>query len=92
MTEQEVDSFLAEVREVSAALRRGEMKHADDLLRACRLMERLPEIPPGPLTERARVIVDEALQLALEMQAVRQTALTQGGASRRAIGAYARRR
>jgi hypothetical protein len=93
MTEAEAESFVAEVGDVTAALRRGEIGRANELLLACRMFERISAgpLPPDPIGERVRAVVADALALALEMQSVQRVAITQGGSSRRAIGAYGQR-
>ncbi len=90
MTEAEAESFVAEVRDVTAALRRGEINHANELLVACRMFERVSAgpLPPDPMGTIVRTVVADALAVALEMQSVQRVAITQGGSSRRAIGAY----
>ena len=93
MTEAEAEGFVAEVRDVTAALRRGEIDRANELLIACRMFERISAgpLPPDPTGMVVRTVVADALALALEMQSVQREAIAQGGSSRRPLGAYGQR-
>ncbi len=78
------DDFLAQVRELTAALNRGEFSKAKQLLRDCKLIERLEanDLPDGPVGKEAKAAVERLLVLALEHEA---------NANKRLLGAYGKR-
>jgi hypothetical protein len=78
------DDFLAQVREMTAALNRGEFSRAKQILRDSRLIERLEanDLPDGPAGKEAKAAVERLLVLALEHEA---------NASKKLLGAYGKR-
>jgi len=94
MDPAQLQSLLGELRAVIAALHAGEAVRANELLETCKVPELAASgaIPAGPEGAELRAAVEEALQLAMVMQTTRRKAVAQGGASRRALGAYGARK
>ena len=70
-----------------------EIARANELLISCKPLELAASgvIPPGPEGAPLRATVEEALKLAVELQEARRSAVSRTGASRRALGAYAKK-
>jgi hypothetical protein len=86
----DLQGLLDQVRAVISALQGGEILRANEQLAACRVHEHAMrgDVPPGEEGDELRAAVEEALTLAEKLQTEKRSEVNQGGATRRAIGAY----
>jgi len=78
MDATELETFLLQVRAIISALQRGDVAHAKQLMRACKLIEKL-ESGSLPQASEVKAALEEALIHALEADARNQ---------HRALGTY----
>jgi len=86
----DLQGLLDQMRAVISALQAGEILRANDLLATCKVHEHAirGDVPPGEEGDELRALVDEALTLAEKLQTEKRSEVNQGGATRRAMGAY----
>jgi hypothetical protein len=86
----DLQGLLDQMRAVISALQTGEILRANDLLAACKVHEYAisGDVPPGQDGDALRAMVDEALTVAGKLQTEKRSEVNQGGATRRAMGAY----
>ncbi len=93
MTPAEIKALLAQVRDATTAMELGEIARANDLLRASRLAEltEAKELPLDKSGDELRAAIATALRLSEELQQSKRDLIAQGGNTRRAMGAYAKK-